>query len=103
MPWAPSISGSVRTNVIAHCALSAKVTEVFSPLSTQPCPWRVARTRAWAASEPLWGSVSARAMISSPAHRRGRKSAATCGAACCARMAPHSPCSMGMYATLKSP
>ena len=59
-------SGSVRTVVITRSELMPLVMKVFAPFSTHVSPWRTAVLRTPATSLPVFGSVMARAPISSP-------------------------------------
>ena len=79
MPRAPSSTGPVRANSTMASAWSAKLIEVFSPLSTQESPSRRALSTRLAASEPPRGSVRPSATMDSPLIMRGSQYSASAG------------------------
>ena len=65
MPFLPA-SGFVTAKTMAMRPVAAQVMNCFVPATTQPEPSRRARVRRLAASDPAWGSVSAKAPVHAP-------------------------------------
>jgi hypothetical protein len=70
-PREPFAVGSVRAATKYRSAKTPLVMKVFRPFSNQPLSVRFAEVRRLATSEPASGSVTATAVISSPAITRG--------------------------------